>query len=53
MTVYLLWVFEDLCGIFQTEELAQKWVDGEYHRGAWTAGEYASCRIEPCQVVTE
>lgn len=50
-TVYLLWAYgEQLCGVFQTRELAQRWVDAQLKSGAWTAGEHAASYVEPVTV---
>ena len=43
MTVYLLWTTvpkSDLLGIFETQALAQTWLDSQMRRGAMTRGEH-------------
>lgn len=53
MTVYLLWTTvpkSDLLGIFETQALAQTWLDSQMRRGAMTRGEHDCAYIEPWPV---
>lgn len=50
MTVYLLWCFGELLGVFRSEESAQEWLR-EQGNGHMTPGEISASYTEPWTVI--